>query len=75
MSCYTMSMVELNDDTYTKKAREKLGLPLEGKLSRTSARRVRQEAGFLKATDEVRRLQPNAVIRRRGDKLFVTVGV
>ena len=75
MACYTVVMINLDDTAINRKAREALGLPLEGSLSQYDARRVTIEAGVIKARTEIRRIQPNAVIRRNGNKLSVSVSV
>ena len=73
MSCFTRVRIDIEDNTWNERAREALGLPAKGKLTQGQARLVRTEAGVIKATAMVRRQQPNAVIRRRGNKLQVTV--
>ena len=75
MSCYTMVAVNLEDNAVNRKAREKLGLPLEGSLSQSDAGRVKVEAGIIRSRATLMRLAPNAVIRRDGNKLTVTVSV
>ena len=75
MACWTVVTIQLEDTEINRKAREALGLPLEGSLSQRDASRVKAEAGVIKAKREIRRLQPNAVIRRVGNKLNVSVSV
>lgn len=75
MACFTMVTIQLEDTEINRKAREALGLPLEGALSAYDAQRVKAEAGVIKARREIRRLQPNAVIRRVGNKLHASVTV
>lgn len=75
MACWTVVTVDLPDTELNRKAREALGLPLEGALSQENAQRVRTEAGVIKARREIRRLSPNAVIRRVGNQLKVSVTV
>ena len=72
MACFTM--VEILEDTdINREVRKKLGLPLEGKLNAEDTRRVKVEAGILKTVRSVLKLDPGAIIRRKGDKLSVTV--
>lgn len=75
MSCYTMAKVDLSDDRYTKEAVKKLGVKLDanGQVSKRDATRVKKEASTLKAIAMVRLKNPRAVIRRKGNKLTVTV--
>ncbi len=76
MACWTtVTMEEIEDTEINRQAREALDLPLEGSLTSYDARRVRTEAGVIKARREIRRLQPTAVIRRVGNKLNVSVSV
>lgn len=76
MACYTVvELVNLDDTALNRRAREALGLPLEGALSPRDAARVRTEAGVLKAIAEVKRQAPTAIIRRRGNELQVQVNV
>ncbi len=72
MTCYTY--VEIMEDTsINRRARKKLGLPVEGPLSAYNTRRVKVEAGVIKSMDSMRKLVPGAVIRRKGNKLTVSV--
>lgn len=71
MACYTVTLIEIDDNEHTRKARERLGLPLQGGLSQTDANRVKKEAGIIKTQAIMRRLNPMAVIRRDGDKLTI----
>jgi hypothetical protein len=73
MPCYTRIRVEIEDNAINRKARKNLGLPEEGSLTRTDARRVQKEASILKSMESVRRLDPRAIVRRKGDKVTVTV--
>lgn len=73
MACYTVIQVNLDDTTHNRKARAAFGLPLEGPLSEYDAKRVKREAGLYKAQEQVRKLDPRAVVRRKRDKLVVTV--
>jgi hypothetical protein len=73
MACFTMVRVDLEDDVWNRKARKNLGLPLEGSLSALNAQRVTREASVLKTIATTKRLAPNAVIRRKGNKIKVTV--
>lgn len=75
MACYTVVTINLDDNALNRKARGVLGLPLTGPLSVSEARRVKIEAGVIKTRNVIRRLQPNAVIRRVGNKLNVSVTV
>lgn len=75
MACWTVVTIDLPDTELNREAREALGLPLEGSLSQADALRVRTEAGVIKARKEIRRLAPNAVIRRVGNELKVSVTV
>lgn len=72
MTCYTMVEVEVNEDQYTKKAREKLGLENRG-LSAEETIRLKKEVGILKTKAIMQRLNPKAMIQRKGDKLTITV--
>jgi len=62
MPCNTVVKVEVENTEWTKKAREKLGLPLKGKLYPEEAERVTIEAGKLKAEAAVLEQDPFAVI-------------
>lgn len=73
MACYTMTRITLDDTAVNRKARKKLGLPEEGPLSRSDAARVKVEAGVLQTMATMRRLDPTAVIRRKGNTLTVSV--
>jgi hypothetical protein len=74
MPCYTTIQVEDLDDTpHNRKAREFFKLPLEGALSQYDAGRVKKRAGMYKAQEQVRKLDPRAVVVIKGDKLVVTV--
>ena len=75
MACFTVVRVKLDNSAINRKARKALGLPLEGDLSAYDARRVGVEAKILTSLAAVRRLQPSAVIKRKGDKLTVQVQV
>lgn len=75
MACWTVVTVDVPDTELNREAREELGLPLEGPLSVSDARRVRIEAGVIKTRREIRKLQPTAVISRTGNKLSVSVTV
>ena len=73
MACYTMVRVEIEDTAINRKARKKLGLPLEGTLSQAAAALVRVEAGVLKTSALLRIQAPGAVVMRKGNVLTVTV--
>lgn len=73
MACYTEVEVNLDDNEINRESRKKLGLRETGSLSENDARRVRIEAGIIKAGRLTRRMAPTAVIRREGNKLVVTV--
>ena len=73
MACYTSVEVDLADDRWNREARKRLGLAVEGPLSVYNARRVKVEAGVIKSMDSIRKLDPRAVIRRKGNKLTITV--
>lgn len=75
MACYTVVMVEIEDNEINRKARAKLGLSETGQLTATEAARVKKEAGILKTQAILRRLNPMAVVRRVGDKLTVQAQV
>lgn len=75
MACYTVVLVELDDNEHNRKARERLGLPLTGGLEEADANRVRKEAGIIKTQAILRRLNPTAIVRREGDKLTVQASV
>lgn len=76
MPCYTvLSLENLEDTAVNREARRRLGLPETGSLAASLADRVRVEAGLLRATSAIRRLNPTAVIRRQGDKLQVSVNL
>ena len=72
MPCYTMVEV-LEDNAINRKARKALGLPLEGRLGAVDTRRVKIEAGVIKARDSIKKLDPRAIIKRQGNKLKVTI--
>ncbi|KKW13248.1 MAG: hypothetical protein UY48_C0003G0070 [Candidatus Gottesmanbacteria bacterium GW2011_GWB1_49_7] len=72
MACYTRIVILENTRT-NQEARRLLGLPLEGSLSVDDARRVRIEAGVLKARTALLTLAPGAFIVRDGNKLTVQV--
>ncbi len=74
MPCYTRVEI-IEDTTVNRRARKKLGLPAEGGLSAYDARRVKVEAGVLKAQVAVQRISPGAVVRRTGNKLTISVGI
>ena len=63
MPCFTRVVI-VEDTEINKKAREALGLPLEGPLTASEARKVKVEAGVIKTKQAMRRLNPSAVIRR-----------
>lgn len=73
MACYTLIEINLDDTIWNKKARKKLGFSPEGPLSWRDVAKIKREAGVLKAMDSVRRLDPRAIVRRKGNKLTVTV--
>jgi hypothetical protein len=73
MPCYTVIQVEIEDNALNRRARKNLGLPEEGKLSPRDAKRVKREAAVLKSMDQVRKLDPRAIVRRKGNKVTVTV--
>ena len=75
MACYTLVRVSVDDTAINRKARKNLGLPIDGTLNEYDAQRVVREAGVIKGMQEVRRLSPTAVIKRKGDKLTVQVEV
>ncbi len=75
MACFTVITIEIEDSAINRKAREVLDLPLTGALSVYDARRVRTEAGVIKARIAIKKKAPNAVIRRKGNKLTVTISV
>ena len=75
MACFTMVTIQLDDSEINRAAREELELPLTGDLDSVDVRRVKVEAGVIKARREIRRIAPNAVIRRVGNKLTVNVTV
>ena len=73
IACFTEVLINLDDNTINRLARKHLGLRETGSLSEYDAKRVRVEAGVLTAIAKVRRLNPTAVIRRKGNELTVTV--
>ena len=75
MACYTLVRVSVDDTAINRKARKNLGLAIDGDLDEYDARRVKQEAGVLRAIQETRRLNPRAVIKRKGNQLSVQVEV
>ena len=75
MACYTRVRVTLDDTAINRKARKALGLAVDGDLSEYDAYRVQQEASVLRSIEETRRLVPDAIIQRRGQKLTVRVMV
>jgi hypothetical protein len=62
MPCDTKVMVNLEDNKWNAKAREKLGLSLKGGLSVQDAADVRVEAGKLKTAAVVKAMDPTAII-------------
>ena len=50
-------------DVWTQKAREKLGLPLKGKVTEVDAQRVRLEAGKLKTASAIKAIAPSAMVQ------------
>lgn len=74
MPCFTRVEI-LDDDAINRKARQKLNLPLEGPLSARDTRRVKVEAGVLRATHSVQMLSPGAIVRRKANKLTITVNI
>lgn len=74
MACYTVVSVELTDEVATRLARKHLKLPETGLLTIDQAQAVRIEAGIIRTHRALQKLAPNAVIRRQGDKLTVSVG-
>lgn len=74
MSCYTSIELEnLDDNELNRLARKHLKYPLEGGLTQAQARKVKQEAGLIKAERQIRKMQPTAMIKRKGNELEVTV--
>ena len=73
MACYTMIEVNLEDSALNRKARKNLGLTLTGSLTEVQAKRVMREAATLKGMEAARRLDPRAIVRRKGNKLTITV--
>lgn len=73
MACYTMIEVEVDDNLLNRRARKALGLKESGPLTQSQADAVRVEAGLIKSIDEIRRLNPRALIRRKDNELTVTV--
>lgn len=64
MPCYTqVQLVNLDDDKWNRKAREKLGLPLEGAVQPEDAKRIRVEAGKFKTAEAMKKLKPGAIIK------------
>lgn len=62
MPCDTKVMVNLEDNKWNTKAREKLGLSVKGALSQEDARDVRLEAGKLKTAAAIKAINPTAII-------------
>lgn len=73
MPCYTVITVQIEDNAINRQARKNLDLPETGDLTRREARLVKREAAVLKSMAAVRRLDPRAVVRRKGNKITVTV--
>lgn len=73
MVCETIVMIKLDDDELHRKARKKLGLPIKGRLTEYHAGLVRVEVGVAKTYSAMRRLDPTAIIRRKGNELTVSV--
>lgn len=64
MPCDTkVQLVQMDNDKYTIEARKKLGLSLTGGLTQDQAKKVRLEAGKLKASAAIRALNPTASIK------------
>jgi hypothetical protein len=61
MPCYTKVLVELNNDKWTLRAKEKLGIT-GTRVSEEDAARIRVEAGKLKTIASIRLLSPTAII-------------
>jgi hypothetical protein len=74
MACYTL-IEQIEDSAINRRARRALGLSEEGYLSSYDIRRVKQEAGVIKARDQILKLNPKALIKRRGNELEVSVMV
>ena len=87
MACFTrVEIRNLDEDALTQRARKNLGLPVTGEITQQHAatagipfydirRRVKVEAGVLKSWDTVRKVRPDALVRRKGNELVVTVTV
>lgn len=73
MACFTSVQINLDDTEINRRARKALGLAETGSLSETDAKAVRIEAGVLTAMAKVRKLNPTALIRRKGNELTVSV--
>ena len=67
-------MIEQLDDTaINRRARKALGFPVEGDLTESQVRRVKVEAGVIKARDAILLKYPTAVVRRKGNELQVQI--
>lgn len=73
MPCFTRVLIKIEDNEVNREARRKLGLPEEGGLTQVQAADVRIEAGIIKSRRVIRSKAPNAVIRREGNRLHVSV--
>jgi len=74
MACYTSIELEnLDDNELNRLARKHLKYNLDGELTQAQVRKVKQEAGLIKAERQIRKMQPTAMIKRKGNELEVTV--
>lgn len=63
MPCDTrIQLFDVPDDVYTKEARQKLGLPLEGQVTAADRDRIKLEAAKLRTADAARKLNRSAFI-------------
>jgi len=75
MACFTVVEVTIEDTLINRKARKALGLKEDGPLTTREAALVRNEVAVLTSIAKVKRLQPTAIITRKGNKLTVKVSV
>jgi hypothetical protein len=61
MPCYTKVLVKLDDDKWTQKAKDKLGIKAD-RVSESVAKQIKLEAGKLKAAAAIKAINPTATI-------------
>jgi hypothetical protein len=60
--CYTKVLVRIDEDKWTIRAREKLGLPLKGNVTEEQAQQIKLEAGKLKTVASIKAINPTAIV-------------